>query len=169
MTNLLTPTEAAQFLRTDETDALMLQMLPLVDSYVQNATGRDWTADTDVHPSARSAALVLALAWYDNPVSMGQGVDAVTPLLVQLEAEALKYRKYQFYGLAGAGSVSIEGAVKGDQVKKLVAVYGLSGDQSAKFEATVSADGALVQTDNGDLSNCLFVVILKSPADEVLA
>jgi hypothetical protein len=169
MTNLLTPTEAAQFVRTEETDAVLLQLLPLVDSYVQTATGRDWTADTEVHPLARAAAQVLTLSWYDNPLALGQGVDAVTPLLTQLEAEALKYRKVQFFGLTGAGSVGIAGAYEGDQVKKLVAVAGLSGDQSAKFESVITSTGALKQLDNSDLSEVLFVVILKSPGDEVTA
>ncbi len=168
--HLLTDAEAANYLRTDATDAAMLQLLPLVDQFIERATGRDWTQDLTIHPTAKAAAGMLLTAWYDNPSQMG----ADTPLafglqaaLSQLEAEALKYRKYQFEGLSGAGAIPLAGARMGDDVVSLTGVYGCSGDQSAKFEAEISDDGQIEQTSSEDLNDQLFVAILKSPQDDV--
>jgi hypothetical protein len=81
--------------------------------------------------------------------------------------EALKYRKYQFYGASGAGSIYLKGALVGDVVQKLVGVYGVSGDQLSKFESIVSAADAIQQTDGGDLSDNIYVAVLKSPIEDV--
>lgn len=171
-TNLLTAQQAANALRVATTDATMLDLLPLVDRYVQNATGRDWTADGTIHPSAIAAARMLLVQWYDNPSMIGtEGslANGLTFQLSQLEAEALKYRKYQFEGLVSAGDVPLPGALMGDEVISLVGVYGATGDQSAKFESEISDTGYIAQTHNGDLSDILYVVILKSPKDDIIA
>lgn len=172
MTNLLTADQASNALRVATNDATMLDLLSLVDKYVEKATGRDWTADQTIHPVAIAAARMLLVMWYDNPSmigtegSLGHGLTAA---LTQLEAEALKYRKYQFEGLVSAGDVPLPGALMGDEVISLVGVYGASSDQSAKFESDISDDGYIAQTHNGDLSNILYVVILKSPKDDIIA
>ncbi len=168
MSNILTPDEAANFCRTTVDDALMLQLLEQVDKYVQNATGRDWTQDDAVDPVAKAAASILLVCWYDDPSTMGSAPAGLIGPLLQLEAEALKYRKVQFYGCNGSGSVAISGAWEGDQVVKLVGIYGVSGDQSASFESTISTDGQILQTSGSDLSSNLYVVVLKSPADDVV-
>lgn len=167
--NVLTTAQAANFLRTETTDAVMLQFLPLVDQYLLSATGHNWAADVTKHSTAITAAGMLLIHWYDNPTLVGQAPSAVTNLLVQLEAEALKYRKSQFYGSSGAGSISISGSRKGDDVISLVGVYGVTGDQSSKFESAVSVDGQIQQTDSADLSDNVYVVVLKHPADDVSA
>lgn len=169
MTNILSPNEAANFVRTDASDPILLMLLPQVDAYVQQATGRDWTADAMIHSAAKAAAGMLLTYWYDNPAAIGTSPEGSGSAFLQLEAEALKYRKYQFSGRSGAGAISLDDALEGDDVMKLVGVYGVSGDQSAKFEAEISAAGAIQQTDAGDLSNKIYVVILKSPADDVTA
>lgn len=167
MSNVLTAAQAANFLRTDTTDAVMLQYLPLVDQYLLSATGRDWTVDTTKHPTAITAAGMLLIHWYDNPTLVGQTPAALTNLLVQLEAEALKYRKYLFDGLNGVGAITITGARKGDAVISLVGVYGVTGSQLSSFESVVSVEGQLQQTDAGDLSENIYVVVLKHPMDDV--
>jgi len=172
MTNILTAAEGANFLRTDATDAAMLALLPLVDSFIQKATGRDWTADTTIHNIAKAAAGMLLVAWYDNPAMIGnEGALAfgLNNVLTQLEAEALKYRKYVFYGSNGAGAIALEGALVGDDVIKLLGAYGSTGSQSAKFESEISVLGQIQQTDGGDLSENIYVVFLKSPADDISA
>ena len=169
MTNILTAAQAANFIRTEATDAIMLQYLPLVDQYLESATGHDWAVDGTIHPTAITAAGVLIVYWYDNPTAFGQTPTSLAAILVQLEAEALKYRKYEFAGASGAGAISIEGARKGDVVQSLVGVYGVSGSQTSKFESIVSVDGQLQQTDAADLSDNLYVVVLKHPADDVSA
>jgi hypothetical protein len=169
MTNILTPSEAALFLRTEDDNPLVAQLLPLVDEYIEGATGRDWTADIPIHGKAKAAALVLTLSWYDNPMMIGKSDDGVNGLLVQLESEALKYRKYQFDGRSGAGTIHLTGAMKGDVIEDLVGVRGVSGDQASKFESVISTDGVIAQTDGGDLSVNSYVVILKHPAEDVNA
>lgn len=169
MTNVLTAAQAANFIRTQTTDAVMLQLIPLVDEYLKNATGHDWASDATIHNTAIIAAGMLITYWYDNPNLIGQAPQTVRATLLQLEAEALKYRKYEFAGSNGAGSISLPGARQGDEVVKLIGTYGVSGDQSAQFEATVSEDDAIQQTGGGDLSDNLYVVVLKHPADDVSA
>lgn len=172
MTNILTAAEAANFVRTDATDAVMLQLLPLVDDFIQRATGRDWTADGTINDTAKAAAGMLLVQWYDNPAMVGnENVLAfgIFNVLSQLEAEALKYRKYQFAGLSAAGYISLPGALLGDDVVSLTGVYGASGDQSASFESEISEAGYIQQTSSSDLSDYLYVVILKSPQSDVIA
>ena len=169
MTNILTAVQAANFIRTETTDAVMLQLLPLVDQYLLNATGHNWAADAEIHASAITAAGMLITFWYDNPGMIGQVPVTVRGTLMQLEAEALKYRKYEFAGLTGAGGVYVPGARQGDDVVKLIGTYGVSGDQSASFEATVSENDQVQQTSSSDLSDNLYVVVLKHPADDVSA
>jgi hypothetical protein len=169
MTNVLTAAQAANFIRTEATDAVMLQLLPLVDQYLISATGHDWTTDTPIYPTAITAAGMLITYWYDNPGMVGQAPATVRGTLMQLEAEALKYRKYEFGGASSAGAISLEGTRKGDVVKKLVGVAGVSGDQAAKFESVITVDDQIQQTNSADLSENLYVVVLKHPADDVSA
>ena len=67
MTNILTASEAAVVLRCEATDADMLALLPLVDSYIRNATGHDWAADSSIRAEAKSAARMLLVLWHENP------------------------------------------------------------------------------------------------------
>jgi len=169
MANILTASEAANFLRSTADDAVMLQFLPLVDQYLKQATGHDWAVDSPIHNTAKLAAGMLLTYWYDNPGMVGQAPGVLSGALVALEAEALKYRKYEFEGRNGAGSISLPGARIGDDVVTLVGVYGATGDQSSKFEATISAADEIHQTDAGDLSENQYVVVLQHPADNVSA
>lgn len=166
---ILTPSEAANWTRSTETDQILLMLLPQVDAYLQRATGRDWSADSNIHPLAKTAAGALLVNWYDNPAMVGSGSSGMNDVLTQLEVEALKYRKYEFEGLSGAGVISLPGAREGDTVIKLVGVYGITGDQTAKFESAISEENQIVQTYGSDLTEKQFVVILKSPADDVIA
>lgn len=169
MTNILTAAQASNFIRTDTADAVMLQLLPLVDQYLLSATGHDWAADSTIHPSAIAAAGMLIVYWYDNPGAFGQVPTTVRGMLVQLEAEALKYRKGIFSGAPNAGAVSLKNARRGDKVVQLVGVYGVTDNQSAKFESAISVNGQIQQTDGSDLSENIYVVVLKHPADDVSA
>jgi hypothetical protein len=169
MANILTPAEAAQFIRSTADDAVLLMFQPLVDAYLKNASGHDWTTDSTKHPTAKTAAGMLLTYWYDNPSMVGQAPASLSAALVQLEIEALKYRKYEFAGLESAGAISLDSARKGDEVILLVGTYGVTGDQTESFEAVVSEDGQIEQTDEDDLSDNLYVVVLKHPADDVSA
>ncbi len=166
--HILTVQEAANALRVETTDARMLDLLSQVDRFIQLATGRDWTQDTTKNP----VATMLLVMWFDNPSMTGESGNMPFGLinaLGQLEAEALKYRKYEFYGSNGAGSIALDGARVGDDVISLVGVYGVSGSQVSNFESEISVDGYLQQTSGSDLSENLYVAILKSPGEDVNA
>jgi len=167
--NILTDDEAADWVRTDAEDPAMLQLLDSVDAYIKGATGRDWAADAVINPMAKTAAGIILTAWYDDPGQIGGSPSRASAALLQLEAEGLKYRKYTFYGSNGAGSISVPGARVGDVVQSLVGIYGVSGDQSSKFESTVSVADALQQSDSNDLSENIYVAVVKNPADDVIA
>jgi len=91
MTSILTPTEAATVLRCKIDDQNMLDLLDPVDAYIENATGWLWTQDEVINTTAKSAARMLLVQWYENPAQLGSesvlsfGLNAV---LLQLKAEA---------------------------------------------------------------------------------
>lgn len=92
MANILTAQEAANVLRTSETDPAMLDLLPAVDTYIEHATGRDWTADTTIYPEAKAAARMLLVRWHEDPGGMAAGSAlgyGLGACLTQLEALAL--------------------------------------------------------------------------------
>ncbi len=149
----------------------MLGLLPLVDDYINAATGRDWTQDEPIASKAKSAARMLLVQWFENPAMQGSGISSLdhglSAVLAQLEAEALKYRKYEFYGRDGAGAITLTGAKVGDDVIKLLGVYGTADDQTEDFEPVITVANQLQQESDEDLSENKYVVILKSPADDI--
>lgn len=90
--HILTAAEAAQVLRCDVTDPLMLALLPSVDTYIRIATGRDWTLDVPIYDEAKSAARILITLWHENPAMTGYVGNlpaGLSACLCQLEAQAL--------------------------------------------------------------------------------
>ncbi len=169
MTNILTNEQAANFIRTSISDTVMIQLLPLVDEYLKNATGHDWASDAQIDNAAIIAAGMLITCWYDNPGMVGQAPNSVRSTLLQLEAKALRYRKYVIYGCDLAGGIALDGAQVGDVVVKLIGVYGASESQASSFESVISVDHQIQQIVSSDLSNNQYVVVLKHPADDVSA
>lgn len=154
MANILTATEAANVLRAATNDPLMSDLLPAIDLYIRQATGRDWTADSTINPVAKSAARMLLVMWHENPAMMGQGTGALShglaACLTQLEALAL--RTFYFAGLNGAGPVSLPGASAGDTVSTLTGLIGATGDRTADFETVITVDDEIQQVSTADLS-----------------
>jgi hypothetical protein len=163
--NILSAAEAAIVLRCSIDDTDMLVLLPMIDKYIIGATGRDWTEESPIREEAKSAARMLLVMWHENPAMIGSvgvlefGLNAA---LTQLEAIALRYRRYKFYGGNGAGSIALRDAAVGDTVESLIGIYIASGDASNAFEATVSVDGCLQQTSGSDLSKNLYLAVLKA-------
>jgi hypothetical protein len=91
--NILTAAEAAAVLRTVDTDPAMLLLLPQIDAYIETATGRDWTLDDPIHETAKAAARMLLVRWFEDPGGMGQNQGLLpqgcSAVLGQLEAVAL--------------------------------------------------------------------------------
>jgi hypothetical protein len=167
MATILTATEAATVLRCATTDQDMLDLLPLVDQYIKNATGRDWTADAAVNPTAKAAARMLMTLWHENPAMIGQGIGSLnwglSAALTQLEA--LRQYYYTFQGLDGSGSISLPGVKEGDSVVSLIGRVGVSGDQSTSFESLISYDDMIEQTSTSDLSDDWFTAHIVPPSE----
>ncbi len=152
MANILTAQEAATVLRCAVDDDAMLDLLPLIDAYLENASGRDWTADTPVYHSAKAAARMLLVKWHEDPGCMTSGGSlgfGFAAALVQLEALALRY--HVFAGRSGAGPICLTGAHLGDTVSSVVGKVGASGSQAAAFETVITVEGYIQQISNSDL------------------
>lgn len=165
MANILSSSEAATVLRCETTDADMLALLPLIDAYIKNASGRDWAADSTINPSAKAAARILLVQWHEDPGRLASGQVAMTAglcaCLVQLEALACRYQV--FTGSNGAGACTLVGAQVGDTVSTLVGVVGASGDQSTLFETVITVEGYIQQTSTSDLSAKKYRAYLLPP------
>lgn len=95
MANILSFGEAATVLRCEETDKGMIDLLPIVDAYIYQATGRDWSQDETIRLEAKSAARMLLVRWHEDPGGMGAGGAlgfGMSAVLTQLEALALQLR-----------------------------------------------------------------------------
>jgi hypothetical protein len=90
---ILTSTEAAAILRCAEDDANLLMLLPQVDAYIKQATGRDWALDDPVRPEAKAAARILLVQAHEDPGGLGQAPAGLSwglrACLTQLEALAM--------------------------------------------------------------------------------
>jgi hypothetical protein len=90
MANILTLDEAARVVSVDSTDEKLADVLPQVDSYIQTATGRDWTADSPVNPTAKAAARLYLALTYDLMAMQQNQIDALNRAigssLLQLES-----------------------------------------------------------------------------------
>lgn len=96
--NILTAGEAAAVLRTTTDDPAMLAILPQVDAYIANATGRKWELDSTVRPEAKSAARMLLVMWFENPSMLGSETvlpHGLSAALMQLEVVALDLEETQ--------------------------------------------------------------------------
>lgn len=148
---ILTIQEAATVLRCDTDDPNMLDLLPLVDKYIQDATGHDWAQDEPVYASAKAAARMLLVLWHENPGMISSGMTSLSwglsAALSQLEARALLY--HTFEGLSSAGYICLKGVGEGDQVSEVTGVSGATGDQAANFETVISQDGYIQQSGSG--------------------
>ena len=164
---ILTVTEAAKVLRCAEDDDNMLMLLPLVDSYIKNATGHDWAADTTIRTEARAAAQMLITMWYENPAMTASGITSLNfglqAMLVQLEALALSYR--EFLGRNGAGGCVMPGVTIGDSVTSVIGLIGLSGDQASSFETVITVDDQIQQISGSDLSTKWFRAFMVTPGE----
>jgi hypothetical protein len=169
MTNILTAAEASNVLRCETTDALMLNLLPAVDNYIRTATGHDWTADSPIVETAKSAARMLLVMWHENPSMSVSGNSALnfglSAALAQLEAQALRYKTFE--GEEAAGAVDLHGACVGDTVSALIGVVGATGDQHALFEDVITVKGQIQQLSTSDLSGKFYRAYLV-PAESIV-
>jgi hypothetical protein len=174
MANILTAAEAANVLRCEVDDARMLALLPQIDQHIQTATGHAWEDDNPINETAKAAARMLLVRWFEDPGMMvggqarslgGQVLSyGVRACLAQLEALARRYRTFQ--GRSGAGPIDLSGAYIGDSVETLVGVSGVNGDRSADFESIITVNGQIQQESSEDLSNNWYRVHLIPVEDQ---
>lgn len=162
---ILTPTEAANVLRVEADDLQMLDLLPQIDAYIRNATGRDWSQDNPILQDAKAAARLLLVKWHEDPGDLTSAANALgwglRSMLVQLEAKAMRY--FRFEGLSGAGAISLPGVKRGDTVSTLTGLIGTNGDQSASFEMVITVDDQILQSSGSDLSAKWFQAYIVPP------
>lgn len=95
---LLTLEEGRALLRIDgeENDPIIQNTLAGAVSYLKEATGRDWDADSAPHPVAQAAAGMLLIQWFDQPSGLVMGTSStnlsygLTNLIKQLQCIALE-------------------------------------------------------------------------------
>jgi hypothetical protein len=95
MAHILNDAEAANVLRCAEDDPNMLDLLPVVDAYIKQATGWDWAEDPTAIPAeAKSAARMLLVMWHENPAMVGVPASGIgfglAAVLFQLKSLALE-------------------------------------------------------------------------------
>lgn len=97
MSNILTQKEASDILRLDGGVSLHPQLdiiLPAIDDYLKTATGKDWSKDTEIDSTAKMAATVLLVRWFENPGMIGKVSDeGIIGLVAQLHAKALSEKE----------------------------------------------------------------------------
>ena len=90
--SILTQEEASNILRCAQDDPKMIVLLPQVDAYIHQATGRDWSEDDPVHAGAKSAARMLIVRAYEDPGALSLTADGISfalpAVLLQLETMA---------------------------------------------------------------------------------
>lgn len=156
--NILTAAEAAKKLRCETTDPLMLALLPLVDSYIKNATGHDWAADSNINPTAKDAAMDYIDCLHEGGWRSEYLQENFIGKLNQLEALGRRYMIFE--GLPGAGYINLPGAREGDTVTAVTGIVGITGDQSSKFESVVSITGYIQQISADNLDEKFYRVLL---------
>lgn len=158
MANILTTTEAAHVLRCETSDTNMLDLLPQVDAYIEMATGRDWTADTTIHPIAKAAARMLLVVWHENPGMMANGVSSLNfgfaAALSQLEALKLQLDTAGIpdVALTVLASMPADGSIDIAVTASVVVIFSramASGATSAAAIKTASGD-AVASTNSLD-------------------
>jgi hypothetical protein len=95
---ILTTQEAADVLGYDSPDEMpgdvVNILLPGIDGFLKNATGKDWGAEEEIDPDAKMAARVLLRRWFDDPGMVGGAKDVgVLSLIGQLHAKALQEKQ----------------------------------------------------------------------------
>lgn len=94
--NILTPQEATDILKYNSISELpgivTSILMPAIDDYIKTATGKDWTTDPVIDPTAKMVACVLLVRWSENPGALGeklQSNDFLVGSMTQLHAKVI--------------------------------------------------------------------------------
>lgn len=95
---ILTSLEVAQCLNYEDISDMPSKVVniiyPAVESYIYNATGKDWaaltTTYTAIDPLAKMVAGALTARWFEDSANIGQVKDlGLLSMITQLEAKYL--------------------------------------------------------------------------------
>ncbi len=75
--NILTKEEAARVVGVDPSDERLSDILPQVDSFIKQSTGRDWTQDSPIKTEAKEAARLRLALTYDLMSMQQNQIDAL--------------------------------------------------------------------------------------------
>lgn len=92
---ILTMLEAAELLDYESAEDMprkvMTVLVPAINSFIRNATGKDWSKDSEVDPVAKMCAGILLVRWFEDPGQVGKVSDAgLLAVVGQLSARAAK-------------------------------------------------------------------------------
>ena len=99
---ILTNQEAAELLNYDDVDQTPPKVtsifLPGIDSFLRDATGKDWGALTATYaaidPTAKMAAGILLVRWFEDSSEMSKASGiGITGLIGQLKAKYLQEKQ----------------------------------------------------------------------------
>ncbi len=79
---ILTLEEAARVVGVDPADKRLIDILPQVDAYIKQATGRDWAQDETILAEAKAAARLQLALTYDLMNMQQNQIDALRRALV---------------------------------------------------------------------------------------
>lgn len=91
---ILTPEEAMQILDyttvEDMPPKVTQILLPAIDRFLKNATGKDWGKDEEINSLAKEAAGALLVRWFEDPGQVENTSDiGLISIIAQLRAEYL--------------------------------------------------------------------------------
>jgi hypothetical protein len=92
---ILTDQEACDALHYTDIDQMPAKvksiLLPGIDCFIKDATGKDWGTLTDTYtaidPTAKTAAMLLLMRWFEDSQEIGKAGIGVIGLLSQLQAK----------------------------------------------------------------------------------
>jgi hypothetical protein len=99
---ILTDDEARAILRLDPIvddpevdppiDLALDLVMSAVDDYLKTATGHDWAEDEEIDKTAKLAAQMLLVQWYENPAMIGTIEEmhyGISNVIGQLQVKAI--------------------------------------------------------------------------------
>lgn len=163
-TNILTAAEGATVLRCLTTDQNMLDLLPMVDRYIYEATGWHWESDATIDDLAKAGARMLLVRWHEDPGGMAAGAalgQGLTACLAQLEAKAEDKRlgSIPVEALSLVTSVPASGATAAITVSVLLVFsWEMAAGSTSSVTLKDSAGVAVAVTNSLDVSKRVMTV-----------
>ena len=92
---ILTSQEASEILKYNSPGEMPGNItsiiLPAIDTFIKDATGKDWALGVPIDPTAKMVASVLLVRWYEDPGMIGKAPDSgIVMFISQLHAKVLQ-------------------------------------------------------------------------------